>query len=58
MNKAISWVTYSWLLTVEVSEYIFESAKRRLFKRSDSAIEIRNPQLNDRFRILPPTTAP
>jgi hypothetical protein len=58
MNKVISWLAYCWLLTIEASEYMFESVKRRLFKRSDSATEIRNPQLNDRFRILPPTTSP
>ena len=55
MNKAISWITYIWLLTIEASEDLLESVRRRLFEHSDSAIEIRNPHLNDRFRILPPT---
>jgi len=55
MNKAISWITYIWLLTIEASEDLLESARRRLFERSDSATETRNPQLNDRYRILPPT---
>jgi len=56
MNRVISWITYIWLLTIEASEYLLESARRRLFEHSDPAIEIRNPQLNDRFRMLPPTT--
>jgi hypothetical protein len=55
MNRAVSWITYIWLLTIETSEGMLESVKRRLFGHSDSATEIRNPQLNERFRILPPT---
>jgi hypothetical protein len=57
MNRAISWITYIWLLIIEASEDVLESAKSQLFEHNESATEIRNPQLNDRFRILPPTTA-
>jgi hypothetical protein len=55
MNTAIRWTTYIWLLTVEAYEDLLESIKRLLFEHSDSAPESRNPQLNERFRVLPPT---
>jgi len=55
MNRAINWITYIWLLTVEASEDMLESVKRRLFEHGDSATEIRKPQLKDSFRVLPPT---
>jgi hypothetical protein len=55
MNRAISWITYIWLLTVETSEDLLESVKMLLFEHSDSAIDSRERHLNERFRILPPT---
>jgi hypothetical protein len=55
MNRAISWTTYIWLLTMEASEDLLESVKRLLFEHNDPATEIRNHQPNERFRILPPT---
>ncbi len=57
MNTAISWGTYIWLLIIETSEGMLESVKRRFFGSSNSSSEIRNLQANERFRILPPTTA-
>jgi hypothetical protein len=56
MNKSISWATYIWLLAIETSEDVLESIKKRLFERSNSSSEIRNPQTNERFQVLPPTT--
>jgi hypothetical protein len=55
MNKTISWITYIWLLTVEAAEDLLESVRRLLFERNNPSTESRNPYLNDRFRILPPT---
>ncbi len=57
MNSVISWGTYIWLLTIETSESILKSVKKRFFDPSNSSFEIRNPQANERFRVLPPTTA-
>lgn len=56
MNKAISWVTYIWLLTIETSEDVLESVKERLFRHGGSAIAIRDPETNERFRLMPPTS--
>jgi hypothetical protein len=55
MNKAISWTTYIWLLTVETSEDLLESAKRLLFEHNGPSTKSRDLHLNERFRILPPT---
>jgi len=55
MNTMIKWTTYIWLLAIESSEDLLVSVKRLLFERNDTAIASRNPQLNERFRILPPT---
>jgi hypothetical protein len=55
MNRTISWTTYIWLLTMEAAEDLLESVRRLLFERSNPSTESRNPHLNDRFRILPPT---
>jgi hypothetical protein len=55
MNKAISWTTYIWLLTMEASEDLLESIRRLLFEHSDPSIESRDRHLNERFRILPST---
>jgi len=55
MNKAISWTTYIWLLTMEASEDLLESIRRLRFEHSHPSIESRDHHLNERFRILPPT---
>jgi len=55
MNREIRLTTYVWLLTVEAAEDFLEFAKRLLFERTNSVTETRNPHLNERFYILPPT---
>ena len=55
MNRAISWITYIWLLTVEAWEQLIESARWHFLDHDDAATEIRKPQLKDGFRVLPPT---
>jgi len=57
MNRAISWTTYIWLLTVETSEDLLESVKRFLFEHSNYSTENRERYLNETFRMLPPTAA-
>jgi len=58
MNRAINWTTYIWLLTIEAAEDLLESVRRLLFEHSNPSTESRNPHLNERFRILPPTAVP
>ena len=55
MNRAISWITYIWLLTVEAWEQLIESARWHFLDHDDAATEIRKPQLTDSFRVLPTT---
>jgi hypothetical protein len=55
MNRAINWITYIWLLTVETWEQLIESARWHFLDRDDAATEIRKPQLKDSFRVLPTT---
>jgi hypothetical protein len=58
MNRAISWTTYIWLLTMEACEDLLESVKRLLFEHSDPSTESRDHHRNERFRMLPPTAVP
>jgi len=55
MNRAISWTTYIWLLTMEACEDLLEAVRRLFFEHSDPSTESRDRHLNERFRILPPT---
>jgi hypothetical protein len=41
MNRAINWITYIWLLTVETLEQLIESARWHFLDRDDAATEIR-----------------
>jgi hypothetical protein len=55
MNRGIRLTTYVLMLTVEAAEDFLEFVKRLIFERTNSETETRNPHLNDRFSILPPT---